>query len=148
MLTASVTAVFEILAPEVVAPFFFCALTMWIQEITPVLLLAVTVLDPKVCIHVWDSPVQAVIARCWCLYSVREKASDVSDSIIRVAQSKPQKPEKDSSPNVKMQIAKVKLGVEFFLQVMKKGQGFIKQGMWWLIQAERNCTWSFDKVCR
>lgn len=59
----------------------------------------------------------------------RKKASDVSDFIIRVVQSKIRKPEKDASPNVKMQIAKVKLGVEFFLQVMKKGQGFIKQGM-------------------
>lgn len=55
-----------------------------------------------------------------------------------MAQSKPQKTEKDALPNVKMQIAKVKLDVEFVVWVMKKGQGFIRQEMGWFVQPERN----------
>lgn len=47
MLTASITVVFEILAPEVVAPFLFCALMLYIQVIIPVLLLAVLCSIPK-----------------------------------------------------------------------------------------------------
>lgn len=47
VLTAGVTAVFEILAPEVVAPFLLCALTMWIRAIASALLLAVTASIPK-----------------------------------------------------------------------------------------------------
>lgn len=52
MLTAGVTGVLEILASEVVLPILFCTLTMQIKEFISMLLVAVTVLIPKVCVRV------------------------------------------------------------------------------------------------
>lgn len=51
MLTAGVTDVLEILASEVVLPILFRTLTMRTEELISMLLLAVAVLIPKVCIH-------------------------------------------------------------------------------------------------
>jgi len=77
------------------------------------------------------------------MFAQAEKRLLTSVTIIRVPQSKPQRIEKDAQPNVKMQITKVKLDVEFVLWVMKKGQGLIRQEMGWFIQPEKLCMKEF-----